>query len=365
MATGALCALILCSFAIAGLWPFRQVGNQVTWLLSSPGVHYGEHGIILSAGALPAVGSGACSIEMWVRPANGEDSGTLLAFYGPRGNVGVSLSRSLTDLRLDREVVDGRPVKYYVSEALPGGHLVFLTVVSSSLGTAVYLDGALVRSLSQPRAVTGDCSGGLGVGHPARGDSSWQGDILGLAIYQQELTPSQVQLNYQSWRAVGGPDNRNSGRPVALYLFKEKSGSVVRDYGAAGLNLTIPDLYQNVQPTWLQSPHRAFEFHGGYGADILINIGGFIPFGFALSAFLASTGRVRHAGAWAILGGLCVSLTIEVLQGYLPTRNSDLTDVLTNTLGTCFGAAAYALWRRRCVQVSETACVGNQTAVGL
>ena len=346
----AICILILCGFAVAGLWPFRQIPNEVTWLGNQPGVHFGKHGIILSAGALPAVGSGACSIEMWVRPGAGEDSGALLAFYGLGGDTGVSLQRSLTDLRLDRETVGGRPIKSYVSEFLPDGKLVFMTVVSGTWGTAVYQDGALVRNLSRPRALAGDCSGSLGVGDSSQGHNSWQGDIQGVAIYQRELTPAQVQVNYQSWRTAGRPDERNSGKPDVLYLFNEKSGSVVRDHGASGVNLTIPELYLNVYRTWLQSPVSAYELHWGYIQDILINVGGFVPFGFALSVFLASTGRVRNVGAWAVFGGVIVSLTIEVLQAYLPTRNSDLTDVLTNTLGTCLGAVLYAIWQRRLVQ---------------
>lgn len=347
---GSVCLLILCCFAVAGLWPFRQIPNEVTWLSNRPGVHFGKHGIILSAGALPAVGSGDCSIEMWVRPAGGEESSTLLAFYGPGGGTGISLQRSLTDLRLDREVAGGRPDKAYIGDVLLDGKLVFVTVVSSAHGTAVYLDGALVRKVSRLRSRSGDCSGSLGVGHPARGHTSWQGEIYGLAIHHHELTPAQVQSSYRSWLTTGRPDDRNSEKAAALYLFNEKGGSAVRDHGRAGVRLTIPELYSNIQRTWLESPRLAYESGWGYFDDIVINIGGFIPFGFALSAFLASIGRVHRVRAWAIFGGLCVSLAIETLQVYLPTRNSDLTDVLTNTLGASLGAAIYALWRRRMIQ---------------
>jgi VanZ family protein len=39
--------------------------------------------------------------------------------------------------------------------------------------------------------------------------------------------------------------------------------------------------------------------------------------------------------------GLTVSLLIEILQHFLPTRDSSMTDVITNTVGTMAGVGFY------------------------
>jgi glycopeptide antibiotics resistance protein len=75
--------------------------------------------------------------------------------------------------------------------------------------------------------------------------------------------------------------------------------------------------------------------------DVLINVGGFIPFGVTLSALLTARWRSRRASTVTVLIGFFVSLAIETLQSRLPTRNSDFTDVLTNAIGTGMGVAIY------------------------
>jgi VanZ family protein len=249
----------------------------------------------------------------------------------------------------------------YVDRILPGGRLRFLTVVSGPRGAAIYVDGILVRQSAGFVSSRGDCSGRFVVGDSPRGHASWQGEVRGLAVYNRELPAAAVMRNYRSWRASGRPEEAITGRPDALYLFDERQGRRIIDHGTAGVDLLIPERYASAVPTLLQSPLSAFEMEWGYVADIFINIGGFVPFGLALSAFLASLRRFKRVETMTVAGGLMVSLTIEVLQFYLPTRNSDLTDVLTNTIGTWLGAIVWQRWGCQLIREPIGASVGEGT----
>jgi glycopeptide antibiotics resistance protein len=72
--------------------------------------------------------------------------------------------------------------------------------------------------------------------------------------------------------------------------------------------------------------------------DIAINIFGFVPFGVLCFAYLYLRRRSSHALWWTVGAGFAITLTIEVLQYFIPSRGSDVIDLLTNTLGTYLGA---------------------------
>ncbi len=145
-----------------------------------------------------------------------------------------------------------------------------------------------------------------------------------------------MELDYRSWTNQAKPPE-SPRKADSWYLFNEHSGRLIRDYGTSGIDLQIPERYVVVLQLLLENPLRAFEPNRGYVEDLVINLVGFAPFGVTLYAFLFACGRRRYVGSTVVIAGLLASLTIETLQSYLPTRDSDLTDVLTNTLGTCLG----------------------------
>ena len=67
----------------------------------------------------------------------------------------------------------------------------------------------------------------------------------------------------------------------------------------------------------------------------------FIPFGFALSQFFrrrtSSPGSLFRSIVVAGFAGAALSYSIEILQLYMPSRDSAWDDVLANTLGTLLG----------------------------
>ena len=73
-------------------------------------------------------------------------------------------------------------------------------------------------------------------------------------------------------------------------------------------------------------------------ADMINNVVLFLPLGFCLAWLLQ---RRQHTGLFAtaapLLVGAGLSLAVELLQLFLPTRTSTPIDVLTNSLGTLLG----------------------------
>ena len=72
--------------------------------------------------------------------------------------------------------------------------------------------------------------------------------------------------------------------------------------------------------------------------DAILNIILFIPFGIGLR--LAGLSRRR-----VLAIGLVTTITVELLQLAIPGRDTSLSDVITNTLGTGFGVLLAEIWR--------------------
>jgi hypothetical protein len=221
------------------------------------------------------------------------------------------------------------------------GAAVFITLTASARGTAIYVDGTLVISSLHFGFSNGDFAGQLVVANSPVADDSWSGDLRGIAIYDRELTSTEVIEHLNSWTKNGRPAISEQGGLAALYLFDERAGSVIHNRAGSAPDLYIPDHYLIVHQTLLEVPWKECHPGWGYYKNVLINIGGFIPLGFVFCAYFSSALHLKRAQSITNLLGFTVSLTIEVLQGFIPIPDSGRTDVITNTLGTAIGAMVF------------------------
>ena len=331
-----ICAAVLCVILTLGLWPFHSPESEVAWLVDRNGLQFGSPATVMSSGAFriaDAENEASLSIEVWLQPLRIWDSGTLLAFYTPGSPSQFSLRQSQVDLELTNTA------RRYVGNVFRRRRPVFLTITSGMHGTTVYRDGVLFSTQPRFRLFPKEFVGRLVLGDAPQQPDSWSGDLRGLALYGGELTAAQVLRHYETWTRLERPEISGEERNVALYLFNERAGNVAHDQAGSGVNLEIPKQYVVLDKIFLEPFWKEFNLSRSYWESAVKNIVGFIPFGFCFCACLSAHKTRRTALVTVILGTL-TSLTIEILQAYLPTRDSGTTDLFTNTFGTYLGVVA-------------------------
>ena len=162
---------------------------------------------------------------------------------------------------------------------------------------------------------------------------------MGLAFYNRALDTTEITRHYLIWMQGHAQQLTKTPGLTALYLFNEGAGQLIQDSSGNHHDVIIPAIFGPVQRDLLIPPWKDLSYYQPDYSDIFVNILGFIPFGFCffLHRHLREP-RQRMANALlVILSGMMVSLTIEVIQAWLPNRVSSMTDFLTNTTGTLLG----------------------------
>jgi hypothetical protein len=232
--------------------------------------------------------------------------------------------------------------RIYADDVFSHQKAVFVTISSDVSGTRVYADGALVRKSSNFRLSSSDLTGRFVVGNSPTTTDYWSGQVREVAIYNRELSADEVSEHYANLtenKPTGLAENQGA---VALYLFNEGNGNVVHNQVDSATNLLIPERFFVLHAQFLETPWREFYPDWSYWRDVGINVAAFIPLGFFFCAYYSSAGRIKRAALMTIILGFIVSLTIEVSQAFLPTRDSGMTDLITNTFGTALGTILFA-----------------------
>ena len=325
---------------------FKPLNMDRVLTMLFPRLRFGGYGTILSSGKFQMARSqdkASCSLEIWLQPGLTSDSNTFLAFSAPENPLQFSLHQYLSNLILERENRDDEHRTWVIGieGAFHQIKPVFITITSGTQETAMYVDGALARAFPGFR-LGKDFTGQLVIGTSPVTTDGWPGQLRGLAIYHQELSAEQVRKHYETWTTQGAPELIGNERIVALYLFNEHAGSVVHNAIRPGIDLYIPQRFSLLHQVFLKPFWKEYQPGWGYWIDLLLNVVAFIPLGFFFCSYWSTVRPIIRPTLAATVLGLAVSLTIEILQSYLPTRSSGTTDLFTNTFGTFLGVRFYA-----------------------
>lgn len=216
---------------------------------------------------------------------------------------------------------------------------VLISLTSGREGLTLYLNGQHSHAYPHHRLLARTRSGSIRLilGNGATGHNGWTGSLLGLAIYDRVLTADQVLKNYQSWLRNDPQHQREA--PVGLYDFNEKMGNIIHNRAETDSPLTIPMIFRPVQKRVLDPPWRDLKWNSSFVSDLVVNIAGFVPLGIFFALFARQKMKISGSGLYSLITmlGFGLSLTIELLQVYLPTRYSQLSDLFCNVTGTVMG----------------------------
>lgn len=351
-------ALVLVVTLLAGLKPKGyRFCNEVTWTRDHAGIGIGPIGIAYSRDSLSWFDQNSAdsgfTIEMSVTVNRFQvnDIAGIVSFWD--GTFPEPLMIGQWENRLIVRVRDIHAKKGYrefdSDTILKRGKKLMVQIVFARSKTVMYADGIRTGdSLSGCPLSKYDIHGRLVLGNSARADRPWSGEIYGLALYQRKLSSEETASRFRQWDSLGRAFFPPTGHAAHYFRFNEKKGVAVRDCANASFDLYIPPVFHIVKKRILVGPWDDFKWKYSYFFDCIINLLGFMPLGFFLFLFffrVAAVSSWKKSLLYTIVTCFMISLGIELVQVYLPTRSSQLSDLFCNTAGGMIGG--YAGFRRR------------------
>lgn len=348
--------LILCSILVVTLFfGLNPKGfyfkNNVRWSTDSPGLSFGNFGIAHTAPFMESVaGDPALTIEIVIPPDADarKDFRHILTLHNGSDDSQLMLGQWLNNIIFMKgnDYENKKPgQRIWANTATAGADEIFVTFTSGIGGTSVYLNGQLVRTqkdliLEVPQ---GASKSRLIIGNSIDGKHAWEGSIRGVALYRSVLSDHSAALHYREWLKDRNFRFAEKEKPWILYTFDEKTGMKAIDHGTGKNDLTIPQRMTVFKMTFLESSLANLKINSGLVSDSIINLLGFMPFGFIFSTLL-----FRLRGKFSIYfiliangAGFLFSLSIEILQAWLPSRDSSAFDLMLNTTGALLGAIVF------------------------
>jgi VanZ family protein len=328
--------------------------NCVTWITDQAGIHLKKYGIvytnlIIGKKETDFSVSNNFSLEIALKPTKPSIDGFSFIVVHHDGNDGNQLLMAqwrswIIFMNGDDYAHKRKTNRIAVDTALlPDGPL-FITITSNTNGTKLYCNGKLLKEnqtlkLTMPNGRKSR----ILVGNSLYGNNSWEGDIFGLAIYRETLNSKDIDLHFENWSKEHNFSFAKNDKPFVLYFFDEKEGKLALDHAGKNHHLKIPDRMKILKKKILELEWEKYKYDSNHIQDFLLNLLGFIPLGFSLSATLIRfRGKfIQHVVLKTVFSCFIFSLFIEIFQAWIPSRSSSMLDLILNTCGALIGSIIF------------------------
>ena len=322
---------ILFATLLFGLWPKGfEFKNSINWLENGSGINLRKYGIAYTDPFLELSTAEKFTIDIVLKPETQAENGFshLLTFYDGDDDTQLVIGQYLHSIIIMKgdDYENKRHLTRLVVDAqnwLPGENNLVITF--DGRHAQAVINGKVVgkreglgldADISERRAR-------IILGNSADAKHPWEGKIYRLSLYK------------------GGMNTSDSKKVVAIYPFDEKTGNVAEDRSGNRNDMHIPKWLIPLKLRFLQA--KLDEFSWKLAGDLAINFFGFIPFGLvvALRFWGKREGRVGFLILKVAVCGFLFSLMIESAQVWMPSRSSDLFDLVMNTAGAAVGGVIF------------------------
>ena len=325
--------------------------NDVSWLKDEPGLRFGNFGIAYTLLDREPIKSkisvlDAFSVEIALKSgeSNKPDGFKLILTLhdgDDRRQLLVGQYKSYLVVMNGDDYENKRKIRRIAASIFsqPSEKL-YLTITTGTDETKLYVNGVLFQAKQDLiLKVPHDNTTRLTLGNSVYGSSPWKGEVYGLAFYADRLDTQAVEKRFSAWSETRRFPFPKTGKPFLFFSLDEKTGSGMVDHLTENQNLIISPGFPILEKRFLSFPSRDFKGNSNFFMDFFLNLLGFIPLGMILCALFNETGGMIRKHAVLLSSGFCflISLSIETTQVWMPSRSSQMMDLILNTLGAFLG----------------------------
>jgi hypothetical protein len=337
--------------AAVTLYPFHfyRPTNDAVWLPDSPGLYFNGRGIAYTEKVPQVPLQKGISVEILLKERPGSKNWgpkEIISLYDGSASPSLLVGQWGGRIFLYSRFEQNKGEKWYrqfrSKNRLMRGKPQLVAFTLDSREKALYINGELRnRERSNISRAEEFFSGRLILGNSPAGGAGWWGEIQGVALYDRSLSASEAEKHsalvfQQGMQGLAAEDC------LLLYTFEEGKGKTVGSIIGENNPFYLPDHRVAFIKTILNLKNMRIEFLSGQPLeDFVANIFFFIPYGVLLALLLFRQFSVSFfwTGILVVFSGGLLSLTVEIAQFFLPSRNPAITDVISNMLGSGIGSS--------------------------